>query len=193
MDNNYLCNIVRKRLSEKRFNHSLRVVETALKMAEGLKVDKEKTHVASLLHDYAKNMSPEELLSIARRNQLISSWVEERQPGLLHGPVAAYLCKKEHGIEDEGILRAIRFHTTGCENMTTLDKIVYLADVIEPGRTYEGVDELRDICKHDINRGLLFAFDRTIGYVIKRRMLIHPFTVEARNWIITEIERGGML
>lgn len=181
---NYV-NIIKAKLSPQRFDHSLRVVETALEMAEGQLIDRNKVYLAALLHDYAKDMPPDRLLGLAREQGLVTCRAEEAQPDLLHGPVAAWLCREELGIWDNEVLEAIRYHTTGRVDMTPLDILIYLADLIEPGRSYEGVSELRRLCREDTASGLLYAFDSTLLYVIRRKLLIHPLTVEARNWILT--------
>lgn len=173
-----------EKLSPQRYQHSLQVVDTALKMAQNLQLNTEQVYLAALLHDYAKDMAGELLLAIAREKGLLTCHVEEVQPDLLHGSVGAWLCEYELGIQDPEVLHAIRYHTTGNVQMSSLEVIIYLADLIEPGRNYEGVKELRDICQQDLEAGLLFAFDATLKYVLKRKMLIHPQTVEARNWLL---------
>ncbi|MGI6588726.1 MAG: bis(5'-nucleosyl)-tetraphosphatase (symmetrical) YqeK [Peptococcia bacterium] len=181
MNKNYYVNILKSRLSSERFSHSLFVVETAMKMGERLVLNKDKLWLASLLHDYAKDLSRPELLALARENKLITCKVEELQPDLLHGPVGALLCQQDLRLEDQEVLQAIYYHTTGHEKMSLLDKVVFLADLIEPSRNYAGVDELRKICEDDLDKGLLFAFDRTLQYIIRQKLLIHPLTVQARN------------
>ena len=179
--------IIKQRLSSERASHSVRVLDTALELAEGSKIDLEKVRLAALLHDYAKEVPPEKMLLIAREQQLLTCAAEEAQPDLLHAPVGSWLCRSGLGIEDEEILQAIRYHTTGRKDMSALDIIIYLADLIEPGRSFDKADELRRVCRQDIYQGLLMAFDLTICHVIERRFLIHPFTVEARNSILLKI------
>lgn len=187
------CQKIEERLSPDRFAHSLRVVDKALDLAKQSRcsLDLEKLRLAALLHDYAKDMPPEELLSIAFEHGLVTAEAEKVQPDLLHGAVGAFLCRRDLGMSaaDEEILHAIRYHTTGCEKMSLLDKIVYLADLLEPGRTFAGVDELRRICEDDLDAGLLFAFDSTIQYVLARKLLIHPLTVQARNWHLLDMKK----
>jgi predicted HD superfamily hydrolase involved in NAD metabolism len=153
-------------------------------MGNTLGVHGKRLQLASLLHDYAKDMPKTELLALANQNGLLTCKAEEVQPDLLHGPVGALLCRRDLDIRDEEILDAIRYHTTGREEMSLAEKIVYLADLIEPGRTYEGVDELRSLCKDNLDKGLLLAFDCTLQYVLKRKLLIHPMTVRARNQLL---------
>ena len=186
MDVQGYVNIIRENLSPQRFQHSLRVMEAAVDIADRLNVDKDKVCIAALLHDYAKDYKTEKLLELAEKNALITCQAEKVQPDLLHGPVAAWLCRTELGIKDEAVLQAIRYHTTGHAAMNELDTIIYLADLVEPGRKYKGVEELRKICEQDIYAGLLYAFDCTLLYVIERKMLIHPFTIESRNQLLTK-------
>lgn len=187
MDRDYYVNILKARLSPARLAHSQLVVETAFKLRDRLQIEEknslkeEKLWLAALLHDYAKDLSGQELLFIAAENNLISCKAEEVQPDLLHGPVGAFLCRRDLKIEDEEVLQTIRYHTTGHERMTLLEKLVFLADLVEPSRNYVGVDELRKICEDDLDKGLLFAFDSTLQYVLRRELLIHPLTVQARN------------
>lgn len=179
--------IINDILSPGRFAHSMRVVNTALEMAEGLGLDKDRVHLAALLHDYAKGMAPKDLLTLAREHNLITCRAEEVQPDLLHGPVGAWLCRSKLGIRDEEVLRAIHYHTTGRAGMSPLEIVIYLADLIEPGRTYQGVQELKAVCEKDLRQGLLKAFDFTIQFILSRKLLLHPQTVEARNWLLLEI------
>jgi predicted HD superfamily hydrolase involved in NAD metabolism len=187
------CQKIEERLSSDRFAHSLRVVEKALDLAKQSRctLDLEKLRLAALWHDYAKDMPPQELLSIALEHGLVTTEAEKVQPDLLHGAVGAFLCRRDFGLTaaDEEILHAIRYHTTGCEKMSLLDKIVYLADLLEPGRTFAGVDEIRRICQDDLDAGLLFAFDNTIEYVLAKKLLIHPLTVQARNWHLLAMKK----
>lgn len=181
-----LVNEIKRRLSPERFQHSLRVVQTALSMKEAAQLDRDRVYLSALLHDYAKDLPKTELLSLSRGNALITCRAEEMQPDLLHGPVGAWLCQHRLGINDREILKAIRYHTTGCIAMSLLEKVIYLADLIEPGRTYKGVDILRKKYSESLDEGLLFAFDSTIEYVLERRFLIHPLTVDARNWLLSK-------
>ncbi|HHY06426.1 MAG TPA: HD domain-containing protein [Clostridia bacterium] len=189
MNKNYYINILKARLSPERFSHSLLVVETAMKIGEKLALNKDDLWLASLLHDYAKDLSCPELLAVARKNKLITCKVEELQPGLLHGPVGAFLCQQDLQLREQEVLQAICYHTTGHGEMSLLDKVVFLADLLEPSRSYAGVDELRKICEDDLDKGLLLAFDGTLQYLLREKLLIHPLTVQARNRLLLVRER----
>lgn len=178
---------VKDYLTPNRYEHSLGVVEAATRLAEEYQIDIHKAKIAALVHDCAKGMDGEQLLKIAIQNNLKVDDIVKTQQELLHGPVGSIVAQKDLGIDDPEILRAIEFHTTGKINMTKLEKIIYLADYIEPGRNFPGVDELRKKAKRDLEEALLQAFDNTIQYVIKKHNLIHPNTIEARNDILRKI------
>jgi predicted HD superfamily hydrolase involved in NAD metabolism len=180
----FLVEEVRRRLSPGRFQHSLRVLDTALSMKENAELEKDKVYLAALLHDYAKELPKADLLALARENGLLTCKAEEVQPDLLHGPVGAWLCENSLGIKDQDVLEAIRYHTTGRAGMSLLEKVIYLADLLEPGRVYNGVEVLRKKYREGLSAGMLFAFDSTIAFVLERKLLIHPFTVEGRNWLL---------
>lgn len=177
-------------LSPKRFSHSLGVSQTAVNMAEIFGADIHKAKLAGILHDCARVMTNDTLLQTAKSLGMVVDDVDLWEPVLLHAGIGAYLARKEYGIEDPEIRRAIALHTVGGENMTLLDKIIYLADFIEPNRDFPGVDKLREVARRDLDQAVLAAFDHTIAYIIAGEGFIHPATVKARNgllrWIKTE-------
>ncbi len=175
---------LKKNLKPKRYEHTLNVVNSAIALCERYPCDKNQAYYAALLHDCAKNYSPEALLQAADRFGLDVDEVTRREPQLLHGPVGAAVAKEEYGIEDEAILDAIRYHTTGRAGMTRLEKIIYLADFIEPGRDYPGVDDLRELAFEDLDKAMIQAFTNTIRYITNIRGLIHQDTIIARNDLV---------
>lgn len=183
---------VHKRLKEdigiERYNHSLRVVETSIKLAKKYGADVKKTSIAALLHDCAKFTDKKRLLKVSSDFGIILDNVMEYNWHLIHGPLGAKMAEKIYNIHDIEILNAIYYHTTGRENMTLLEKIIYIADYIEPGRSFKGVDEVRDIVNLDLDRGVLHAMDNTIKFVINEGYLIHLNTVKARNNLILGME-----
>ncbi|MDK2824018.1 MAG: hypothetical protein PWQ67_174 [Clostridia bacterium] len=176
--------IVKNRLSNKRYEHSLGVAETARELAVRNGADFNKAYLAGILHDYAKELSSEELLKIAASNNLITDKVEIKEPQLLHGKVGAYLIKNELGIYDEDILKAIRFHTTGCADMDLLTQIIYIADYIEPNRKFPGVEKMRKTTFINLAQGVFEGLDQTLKYVLEKKGLIHYLSVQARNWLL---------
>ncbi|MCX7745669.1 MAG: bis(5'-nucleosyl)-tetraphosphatase (symmetrical) YqeK [Clostridia bacterium] len=171
-------------LKPKRFVHSLSVMKVSGELADRYGVDEEKAAVAGLLHDCAKEFRRDEILPFCDKYQISVDNIIKVQPDLLHGLIGAITAKEEYGITDEAIFRAIRYHTTGCDNMGLLEKIVYLADYIEPGRNFPGIEEVRQAAFSDIDCAMIMALDRTIKYILAKGRLIHPDTIAARNSII---------
>lgn len=173
-------------MSDDLFIHSIGVEETAFNLATlyGIDpIDPKKASLAGLLHDYAKDLPVKQLCRIASEHDLADD-ISRQEPALLHAPVGAWLLKHELGIDDREVLEAIRVHTTGFPGMSFLAKVVYLADCLEPGRNYPGVNELRVIVRRDLDRALLMAVDRTINHIIDRGKIIHPFSILFRNSLI---------
>lgn len=173
--------IIEEKLSPSRFEHSLNVARVAEKMAEIYNIDSKTAYLTGLLHDYAKGISGKELLNIAEKEKLIGDKIERFVPDLLHAPVGAHLIEKELSVKDEEILQAIRSHTLGTLKMSTLDKIIFLADMIEPGRDFPGLERLRCLAENDLDQAMLFGLESTIRYCLDRKRILHPLTVEVRN------------
>jgi predicted HD superfamily hydrolase involved in NAD metabolism len=178
---------VRGRISASRYQHTLGVVKAARKLASTYRCDMEKASVAALCHDAAKGMSKDALLLKAEEGHWPLDWVERMRPDLLHGPVAAILCYEELGIKDEDILNAIRYHTTGRPDMSLLEQIVYLADLIEEGRDFPEVSRLRTLADQNLTETLTEAFDHILRFILESGDLIHPTTIHARNWYRTKL------
>jgi predicted HD superfamily hydrolase involved in NAD metabolism len=174
------------RIQGERLAHTYRVLEAARALGSRYGADAEQVSVAALLHDYAKAMKPAELLAHAQERGLIVDPAEVAQPHLLHGPVAAALLLEEGLVSDPAVLDAIRYHTTGRTAMSLLEKVVWLADYIEPGRSFPGVDAIRAEAERDLDQALLHALDQSILYVISRGWLLHPYSVQARNWLLSQ-------
>ena len=178
--------ILAKDLRPARFRHSRDVSRTAVRLAERWDVDVEKARTAGILHDCARNLKGEDLLSSAKANGLFLNDIEVLQPALIHAPLGAILAERVFGVADWEILQAIRRHTTGAANMTMLDKIIYLADCIEPGRNFPGVQHLRELAEKNLNSAVLAAYDQGIRFVLDGGGLLHPDTVEGRNSLLME-------
>ena len=133
---------LKKNINEARYIHTLGVVETAIKLSKMNNVDEEKAKIAALIHDMAKCMPKDKQFEILKNNGVKMDKYLLNSPQILHGAVGAILAKEIMGIEDIDILNAVKYHTTGKENMTTLEKIIYIADYVEPNRKYEGVDKI---------------------------------------------------
>lgn len=171
-------------LDEQRFVHSLGTMDCAMMLAERFDEDIQKAMIAGLVHDCAKCLEKEELLNCAFKSGIVIDNIMISQPELLHGPAGSYLAKELFGIYDSDILNAIAYHTTGRENMTKLEKIIYVADLIEPSRTFESVELIRKKSFENLDKAVVMAMDNTIKYVIEKGGLIHPSTIFARNQLI---------
>lgn len=167
-----------------RLAHTYRVRDTAIGLAarHGARLDQ--AEVAALMHDYAKAMPGATLLDHARRRNLIVDPAEEVLPQLLHGPVAAALLAEQGLVTDLEVLNAIRYHTTGRVGMSLLEKVVWLADYLEPGRSFPGIDDLRRVAQADLDQALLQALDNSINFIIQHRLMLHLYTVHARNELL---------
>lgn len=177
-------NKIAKKLTPNRYQHSLDVCETAGILAQRFNVNVEQAKIAGILHDCAREFSLESLLSYADLYKIELSDIEKKHPILLHSYVGAKIAENEYCITDQEILQAIRLHTTGGVNMSKLDKIIYLADAIEQGRCYPGVEEIRAYSQVDLDKAVLLTIDRSIQYLIKKKNILHPDTILARNELI---------
>lgn len=179
---------LKKMLKEDRYIHTLATQREAVKLAKHYEYDTEKASLAALLHDCAKNMDVKLMLDILGKQYYKIDDIERANTSLLHGKAGRIVAKFKFNITDEDILSAIEYHTTGKENMTMLQKIVFLADVIEETRTYEGVDEVREMAYQDIDKAIVMSLNRTILSILKSGKLLHPNTVTARNYLVMEKE-----
>lgn len=171
-------------MSPQRLIHTLGVEETAIKLAQKYGGPIRSAQVAALLHDCSKDLPGKVLLKKAQDSGIIFGEVEANYPDLLHGPVGSVVAKEEYGVADFFILHAISVHTTGCPRMTLLDKIIYIADYIEPNRDFPGVDDLRNLAWRDLDKCLMLSFNRTLFYLIEGGKPIHQNTFAARNWLL---------
>ncbi|MDO4552229.1 MAG: bis(5'-nucleosyl)-tetraphosphatase (symmetrical) YqeK [Bacillota bacterium] len=176
---------VESRLSEKRKRHTEGVIEAALALSQRYGEDLEKARLAALCHDLCKDLGREETDRLVREWGLDSRYIGN--PDLAHGPLAACLAENELGIEDPDVLNAIRYHTTGRKGMSRLEKIIYLADGIEPSRHYPGVETLRRLAEEDLDAACLAMLRRTVKYVKDRGRPLDPHTLEAKD----ALEREG--
>lgn len=171
-------------LKPSRYGHTLGVVNTAIRLAEFYGEDKNKAEIAALCHDVAKNMSNDALRKIIDNENIILSIDEENTQELWHSIVAPVIARKVFEIEDEEILAAMRWHTTGKEDMTNLEKIIYLADLIEPSRMFEGVDEIRELAYKNLDSAMLKALTHTTIYLLTKGCAVDINSVKARNYLV---------
>jgi putative nucleotidyltransferase with HDIG domain len=158
---------LREKLSEDRYRHTQNVLCMAVDMAERFGADADKTRLAALFHDYRKGDGAED-------------------DNLLHGSMAADVLRDEYGVEDADVLNAVRYHTTGRRGMSRLEMIVFLADTLEPGRTYEGVDELRKLAFEDLEAGTLRVLKELGVYLKRNGCEMTADSLEAIDWLEAE-------
>lgn len=175
-----------KTIGEKRLNHSLRVMNEAKKLSKIYGEDEEKASMAGLLHDCARYSDKSYLLKKAEDFDIILNNIYTKNANLLHAPLGEKVAKEEYCIRDKDVLNAIKYHTTGRENMSKLEKIVYLADYIEPNRDFEGIEEIRNLCfkEKDLDLALVKSIDNTIIYILNNKQIIHEDTIKARNFLL---------
>lgn len=172
---------------ERRFNHTLGVVSEAERLAPKFGVDVEKAKLTALLHDCAKNLDEatgENFFVLCQKYGVKLDECARNENALVHAFLGAAVAYKEYGIEDNEILEAIYYHTTARANMTPLEKLIYIADMTEPGRTIEQAKEIRRLVETDIDEALIYAIGCSIKHVIKKGTLIHPDSVHALNYLI---------
>ena len=185
---------VKKALSEKRYVHSIGVMNKAEELARIYGVNVNKAKLVGLAHDIGKELSKEEKLEYAKNNNLDVDEIEKKNIGLLHGKIGADICKKRYDFTQD-MQDAIRYHTTGSgkEDMKLLDKIIFLADKIEENRVYKygkkmkALEELRKLANENLDLAIVKAIDNSLVYTIEKGELIHPDSVITRNKLITAL------
>ena len=173
-------------LKESRYIHSLGVAGVAVSMAGVYGVDVKKAYIAGLLHDCAKNLSEEETKIKCIDLEVELDEVEKRNFGLVHAKVGAELVKTEFGVNDPEICNAIRWHTLGREKMSALEKIIFVADMIEPNRVYPEVEYLRECAYKGLDFALLECVSAVIGFNEEKGKEVHPNAYRLKK----ELENG---
>ncbi|NLM43059.1 MAG: HD domain-containing protein [Clostridiales bacterium] len=181
---NDIHNYLEKHMSQERYMHSINVANIACSFAKHYGIDEGRAKLAGLIHDCAKEEKYDNLVYYARNCGFSIDQESFEIPQVLHGPASAYIARRVLGVEDEEILLSIRYHVTGRENMTFMEKIIYVADYIEPSRKFQGIEKVRTTAYENIDKALLIALDQTIMYIIERKGLLHHDTVNARNYLI---------
>ena len=171
---------VKEQVSEKRFKHILGVEQAALELARANDYELEKASVAALVHDYAKERSDSEFKALIVQTGLEQDLLNWNN-FIWHGVVGAEIIKKELKITDEEILNAVRRHTVGAKEMTMLDQIVYVADYIEPGRDFPGVDQARQLAAESLRAAVEFETRHTLLYLMNNNKTIYPAAILTYN------------
>ncbi len=182
METDKIKDLLLKRLPKERFYHTMGVCNTAACLAMKYGEDVNKAYLAGLLHDCAKAFKSDKYLEMAKEYGIIPTASEKENPGLLHAKLGMVLAKTEYGVEDEDILNAISYHTTGRPDMSMLEKIIYVADYIEPGRKLNKIDEIRKLAFDNINKALSVILENTIKHVKETGRVLDSKSVETYEY-----------
>lgn len=177
-------NLIKSKMSEHRFVHSVNVSKEARKLAKIYGADAEKAAIAGILHDITKEMPVEEQLKIITDSGIILDNVQKNAPKLWHGISGSIYIKENLDINDADILNAIRYHTTGRAGMSLLEKIIFVADFTSQERTYKGVSTMRKKSRKTLDEAMLYGFKFTFSDLSKRELAIHPDELACYNDIV---------
>jgi len=172
---------VRSRISGRRYAHVLGVARAGARLAALHGASSSAARVAGVVHDIAREWTPDALLEYAKRHDLVTTPTERAMPVLLHAPVAADVARREFGIEEEEILSAIAAHTVARRGMSVLDKCVFVADAVEPSRTFADRPALWQLAQRDLERAFFSCVKSSILYLLGRGVPIASQTVEVYN------------
>ena len=172
-----------KKQTEKRFTHTLNVEKTAIELAKIYDADPIKVSLAALFHDYAKSYSTEKKERLCEKYSIVLSEIEHENMDLAHSKLGAAIAKAKYNIDDEDVINAILFHTTGRPHMSLIEKIIYIADFIEPGRKeFSGLIKARKLAYEDIDKSLVKILLLSINHLIDQEKPIDPVTEQAYEY-----------
>lgn len=174
---------IKPRMPEKRYIHTIGVMETAIKLAELYGEDVKSAETAAILHDIAKYADENWMIQIVKENGMdkrLINW----GPEILHGPVGAWIAEHEFNISNQDILNSIHYHTTGRAGMSKLEKIIYIADMIEPNRKFDGVEKLRNKAEKGLEKAMKACIRHSIKFLVKTKQPIFPLSIECYNDLI---------
>ena len=191
-NNDEFIKIIKDRLSEKRFQHSLNVAASAKELAKKFGADEEKAYTAGILHDIMKEENIDIQLEYIEKNGEDTEKLKFANTQIYHQMSGAAYCKLELGMDDEDVLGAIRYHTTGRRDMALLEKIVYTADFISADRCYPDVDVMREKASKSLDEAILYSLRYTISDLSKRAKPIHIDTVECYNDILENFKEKDL-
>lgn len=179
--------VLKTEIKEKRVIHTLGVVGVAKELARIYNVNEDDAAMAALLHDCAKYYSENDKIKLCKKDKIKLNKIELSNPELLHAKAGAVLAREKYGVTSNEIYTAIFYHTTGRANMSTLEKIIYIADYIEPGRTHsDKLPMYRELAKTDLDKTVALILDETVKYLDMREnnkvKSIEPTTKEAYEY-----------
>ncbi len=185
--------LIKSRMGEKRYIHSLNVAKSAVELARKYGADIEKAEIAGILHDSCKEIPKDEMLQIILSGGIILDAIEKDTSKLWHAIAGAVYVRDHLDIRDDDIFNAIKYHTTGRANMSLLEKIIFTADFISDERDYDGVDIMRKKAFEDLDNAMLFGLQFTISDLAKRKLTIHSNALNCYNDVIINLNKKGLL
>ena len=181
-----------KYVTQDRLKHSVGVMKTAASLAELYKADKKKAEIAGLLHDVARDLKLEDMLSLCSdRIDKTNKYVKNNKL-LLHACAGRIIAERDFGINDADILSAIEKHTTGSKDMNLLDKIIFVADYVEPTRSFRGVKKARKLAYRDLNRAMLYIYRSILIYLLRKNRYICIETLEGYNSVLMGLNNASV-
>lgn len=183
--------IIKSMMSENRYNHCVNVSKEAVKLAKRYGGDEEKASIAGILHDITKEMPKEEQLQIMLDSGIILDDIQKNAPKLWHGISGSVYIKNHLDINDEDILNAVCYHTTGRAGMSLLEKIIFVADFTSEERTYKGVATMRKKSRKSLEDAMLYGFKFTFSDLSSRELAIHPDELACYNEIVLNNSTKG--
>lgn len=189
-----LQKLAKDTLSEKRYKHEKNVAKKAKELAKIYHVDIEKTEKSAWIHDILKEKDKNVLLQLLSQDAIIAKTNLQQPASIWHGPAASIYAKEELGITDDDILSAVACHTTGKENMSMLDKVLYVADAISEERSYDGVEQLRELANINLDEAVFTIMQQTVNYLQKANKPIDPESIKALHYMQQQLNsNGGMV
>ena len=185
--------LIKNRMGERRYIHSLNVAKAAVKLAKHYGADVEKAETAGILHDCCKEIPKDEMLQIITRGGIILDATEKNSSKLWHAIAGSVYVRDELGIKDEDIINSIKYHTTGRAGMSLLEKIIFIADFIGDERDYDGVEIMREKAFNRLEEAMLFGLQFTITDLAKRKLQIHSNALFCYNYTINYLQEEGLL
>lgn len=183
-----------KILKKDRYEHTLGVMYTAAALAMRYGADMHKAMTAGLLHDCGKYLSADDQMKLCKKKKILLSESEQKMPALIHAKLGAFLARQEYGIKDMEIIDAITYHTTGRPGMMLLEKIIYIADYIEPNRReIPGLAQIRRLVFTDIDQAVCLAAGSTVRYLKNGGKAVDPMTINTYNFYKKKEESDGSI
>ena len=178
--------IIREKMSDHRYVHSVNVAQEAVELARLYGCDDQLAYTAGILHDITKEFSCDEQLQIMSDGGIILDSVQQNAPKLWHSISGSVYVHDVLGIHHPDIINAIRYHTTGRSGMSLLEKIIYTADFTSAERTYDGVQTMRELSRQSLESAMLFACQFSLGDLSRRKLAIHPDQLCCYNELVMQ-------